>query len=168
MRLIAIDPGYDKVGFAIFNKKSHKYGSDFEFVSSGLIKTTLKAPHEERLKQIYLELETTFELHKIEHLIIESLFVFKNQKTVMKVAQAVGVIELLAAQKKIPITHLTPLQIKESITGYGNADKQAVKKMIDITLSEKIKVKDDDESDAIACGLAFCLRSDFNSPPVSE
>ena len=91
---------------------------------------------------------------------MEQLFFFKNEKTVISVAQAQGAIELLSAIKGVPLLYLTPLQIKEIITGYGRADKIAVRKMIDLTLKEKVDILDDDQTDAIACGMAYCYLND--------
>lgn len=150
--ILAIDPGIEKVGYAFFEKK----GPDFKFITSGLIKTKKTTVHEKRLLEIYDFLETLIKKHKPSSVVIEQLFFFKNQKTVISVAQAQGVILLLASQNKIPLTYLTPLQIKQTITGYGNADKKSVLKMIQILLKDKIHVEDDDQSDAIACGLAYC------------
>jgi len=155
MKFISIDPGFEKVGFAIFKKKS-KITKDFEFITSGMIKAPKSIKHENRLKLIYESLDKLFIKYKVDFMVIESLFMFKNQKTVLKVAQAIGVTELLAAQKNIPIERLTPLQIKQAITGYGTADKKAVAKMIRLELGEKIDFEDDDQSDAVACGLAYC------------
>lgn len=161
MKILSIDPGYEKVGYAIFDKSNSLQGNNFSFITSDLIKTSSKKNHEIRLKEVFDNLDLIIKLHKIEVLAIEQLFMFKNQKTVMKVAQAIGVIELVAANNNLKIERLTPLQIKQIITGYGTADKIAIKKMIDLTIPNKITVKDDDESDAIACGLAFCLNKQF-------
>ncbi len=150
--ILSIDPGIEKVGYAFFEKK----GPDFSFKTSGLIKTKKSDTHEQRLLEIYTSLEKLIKKYQPSSVVIEQLFFFKNQKTVISVAQAQGVIVLLAAQNKIPLTYLTPLQIKQTITGYGNADKKSVLKMIRIILKENIVIEDDDQSDAIACGLAYC------------
>jgi crossover junction endodeoxyribonuclease RuvC len=144
MIILGIDPGFDKVGYSIFDKKS---SSNYTFIASGLIKTDKKDKH---------EIETTIKLHKVQVMVVEQLFFFKNAKSVIGVAQAQGVIQLLAAQYNLNFHYLTPLQIKQIITGYGNADKTSVHKMLGLLLKQEIKVKEDDESDAIACGLAFC------------
>ena len=96
-------------------------------------------------------------------IVIEQLFFFKNAKSIIGVAQAQGVAELLPAHKNIPLQYLTPLQIKETITGYGRADKKSVHKMLELTLKEDMKIKDDDQSDAIACGLAYCFLNKLTS-----
>lgn len=156
MKLLAIDPGVEKVGYSIFEQKVN--GSvTFQYITSGLIKTSKTLEHGKRLQHIYEELTSLIDEHLIESVAMERLFFFKNAKTVISVAQAQGVIELLAASKNLPLTYLTPLQIKEIITGYGKADKKAVRKMIDLTLKEEIAIEDDDQSDAIACGLAYCF-----------
>ena len=154
MKILSIDPGFEKVGWAIFDKTGTS-NSDFTFITSDLIKTSKTTLHELRLRIIYDTLNKIIKKQKIEHLVIEKLFFFKNKKTVLEVSQAVGVIELAASNNAIPITRLTPLEIKQIITGYGTADKKSVQKMIKLELGDAIIFKDDDESDAIACGLAY-------------
>ncbi len=155
MTILAIDPGVEKVGYSVFDKTVN--GSvHFKYITSGLIKTSKTLEHGKRLEHIYNELSSYVNEFKIETIAMERLFFFKNAKTVISVAQAQGVVELLAAKNNIPLMYLTPLEIKEIITGYGRADKKAVRKMIDLTLKEEIKILDDDQSDAIACGLAYC------------
>jgi len=165
MKILSIDPGFEKIGWAIFEvpgKPELDSGSntrDFTFITSDLIKTSKKIPHEERLKIIFDTLNKVVKKCKIEHFVIEKLFFFKNKKSVLEVSQAVGVIELCAAINNIEITRLTPLEIKQIVTGYGQADKKAVQKMIKLELGDDIKFKDDDESDAVACGLAYIFTS---------
>jgi crossover junction endodeoxyribonuclease RuvC len=160
MKLLAIDPGVEKLGYSVFEKKVN--GSvTFDYISSGLIKTSKTLSQSKRLQHIFDELLQIINENEVEHIVMERLFFFKNAKTVIPVAQAQGVIELLSAQKDISLSYLTPLEIKEIVTGYGNADKKAVKKMLDLTFKETINVADDDESDAIACGLAYCYLNKF-------
>ena len=156
MNILAIDPGYGKVGYAIL-KKTGSTNKDYTFITSGLIKTSAKEHGEQRLLMIYNKLLKIITQRSPDILVIEKLFFFKNKKTVLQVAQAVGVIELLAAQKNIKVERLTPLQIKQSITGYGTADKKSVQKMLRLELGEVLQFQDDDESDAIACGIAYCF-----------
>ena len=154
MKILSIDPGFEKVGWAVFDKTGTS-STDFTFITSDLIKTSKALLHELRLKIIYETLNEIIKKHKIEQLVIEKLFFFKNKKTVLEVSQAVGVIELSASLMNIPISRLTPLEIKQIITGYGTADKKSVQKMIKLELGDQVVFKDDDESDAIACGLAY-------------
>lgn len=160
MKLLAIDPGYDKVGYSIFEKIVNK-GTSFRYIASDLIKTSKTQSHELRLKTIYDVLNNIIGEHTIELMVVEQLFFFKNHKTVIKVAQSIGILELLAAQHGIDMERLTPLQIKQIVTGNGAADKKAVQKMIKLTLENEIPIKDDDQADAIACGLAYCYLTKY-------
>jgi len=120
MIILSIDSGIEKTGYAIFKNKN--------YVSSALIKTSKNETTEIRLQKIYLELKKVIKKHSPDKIIIEQLFFFKNQKTAIKVSQSQGVVLLLAAQNKITVDYLTPLQIKQAITGYRQADKNRFKK----------------------------------------
>lgn len=146
MIILAIDSGIEKTGYAIFKGKN--------YLTSALILTSKNESTEKRLVKIYSELKKIIQKYKPRTIILERLFFFKNQKTAINVAQAQGVALLIAAQNEIGIEFLTPLQIKEIITGFGRADKKAVQKMI--RLETGINIKQDDEADAVACGLAYC------------
>lgn len=156
MIVLSIDPGFDRVGYAFFEKKSNGT-TTFSYLQSGLIQTQKTSLHEKRLLTIYDVLKNLIDKTRPELLVIEDIFFFKNAKTVIKVSQAQGVVLLLAAQKNITVKFLTPLQIKQIITGYGGADKQSVQKMIDMQLHLDSSKRIDDEVDAIACGLAYCF-----------
>jgi crossover junction endodeoxyribonuclease RuvC len=147
MIILSIDSGIEKTGYAIFD--GNKY------IKSGLIKTSHQLSTEKRLKQIYNQLKTIILKNNPQKIVVEQLFFFKNQKTAMLVSQSQGVILLLAAQNNISVDFLTPLQIKQTITGYGRADKKSVRKMLALT-PQIPKIKQDDEADAVACGLAYC------------
>lgn len=150
MRIISIDSGFDRTGYAVFDKLSKPI-----YITSGLIKTSPQKKLSVRLMEIYEALCEVIKTHQPEHMVIEQLFFFKNHTTVIPVAQAQGVSLLVAAQNNIPLEFLTPPQIKQMVTGYGNADKKSVEKMVALSGID-VKGKIDDEIDAIACGLAFC------------
>ena len=152
MIILSIDSGLEKTGFAIFNRMKTKP----RYLTSGLIKTNRKKKIEERLEEIFNRLNDVIKDHKPDTIVIEQLFFFKNQKTAVAVVQTQGVVLLLGAQNKIPIIFLTPLQVKQTVTGYGLSDKKSVRKMIGLTLNINKKIREDDEIDAIACGLAYC------------
>jgi len=147
MIILSIDSGIEKTGYAIFKNK--------KYVTSALIKTSKNKTLENRLAEIYLKLKQVIKKYQPNKIILERLFFFKNQKTAILVSQAQGVCLLLAAKNKISVEYLTPLQIKQTITGYGQADKKAVQKMIKLT--SNIDIKQDDEADAVACGMAYLL-----------
>jgi len=147
MIILSIDSGIEKTGYAVFKDK--------RYLKSGLITTGKTLATEKRLEKIYNELKKIVRQYSADKIILEQLFFFKNQKTAIKVSQTQGIVLLLASQNNINVSYLTPLQIKQIITGYGRADKKAVQKMI--KLEYKIDIKQDDEADAVACGLAFNL-----------
>ena len=152
MIILAIDSGIEKTGYSVFQQEF----KSFKYLNSGLIHTDKKYKLEERIDIIFKALNDVVLKYNPDKIIIERLFFFKNQKTVISVSQTQGVILLLAAQNNIAVDYLTPLQIKQTITGYGQADKLSVRKMIGMTIKIKKKIKEDDEIDAIACGLAYC------------
>jgi len=145
MTILSIDSGIERTGYAIFKDK--------KYVKSALIKTSKSLSTEVRLEEIYSNLEKVFKKYNPKIMVLEQLLFFKNQKTFIRVAQAQGVAMLLAAQNNINVEFLTPLQIKQIVTGYGQADKKSVQKMIKLTTA--IDIKQDDEADAVACGLAY-------------
>ncbi len=154
MILLSIDPGYDKTGYAVFQSD---HPSKIDFRSSGLIKTSKTDDLIARLKQISTKLSSIIDEYHIDTMVMEQLYFFKNAKTVIAVAQAQGSVIALAADKGLAFHFLTPLQIKQIVTGDGHADKKSVWKMLKLQLGDKLQVADDDESDAIACGYALCL-----------
>ncbi len=155
MIILSIDSGLEKTGYCLF-EINPRIKDNFKYLDSGIVKTSPSSKIEKRIEQIYSGLLKIVIRYKPKKIIIEQLFFFKNQKTVICVSQTQGAVMLLASQKKIDIDFLTPLQIKQTVTGYGNADKKSIKKMICLLLPDKIKIADDDQSDAIACGLAYC------------
>lgn len=155
MVILSIDSGVERTGYALFDK-SENGASKFQYISSGLVQTSKKLTTEKRLVEIYEELKKIIKKYKPKLLIIEQLFFFKNQKTVIKVSQAQGAVLLLAAHEDIKVEFLTPLQIKQIVTGYGQSDKKSVQKMLKLTLGLDLELQQDDQADAIACGLAYC------------
>ncbi|MBI2641738.1 crossover junction endodeoxyribonuclease RuvC [Candidatus Roizmanbacteria bacterium] len=155
MIILSVDSGVEKTGIAIFRKDSH-IPQGFQYVYSDLIVTSKKEPIEKRLRVLHNKLLGIARKFKPNLLLLEQLFFFKNVKTAISVAQAQGSILLTAAKIGIPVKYLTPLQIKQSITGYGRADKKSVQKMLKILLKLDGQLKNDDVADAIACGLAYC------------
>jgi crossover junction endodeoxyribonuclease RuvC len=145
MTILSIDSGIERTGYAIFKDK--------KYVTSALIHTSKDKSTEIRLEEIYSKLKEVFKKYQPDVVVLEQLLFFKNQKTFIRVAQAQGIVMLLAAKNKIKIEFLTPLQIKQIITGYGQADKKSVQKMIKLTT--EIEITQDDEADAVACGLAY-------------
>lgn len=150
MKIISIDPGYERLGIAILERE--KNGKE-KLIFSSCIRTSAKSPFPERLKIIGDSVLDCIQKYKPDAMAIESLYFAGNQKTAIAVAGARGVILYCAAKENIPVREFTPLQVKIAVTGYGRASKEDVAKMVPklISLSEKIRI--DDEIDAIAIGL---------------
>lgn len=155
MIVLAIDSGLEKTGYAFFDS-SNNLSIKEKYLSSGLIKTEKNLSVEKRLLKIFNALSALVDKNKPSIIVMERLFFFKNQKSAITVSQAQGIAILLAAQKKIRVDFLTPLQIKQTVTGYGLSNKKAIIKMLHLLLNIEKKIKEDDEYDAIACGLAYC------------
>ncbi len=149
MRILGIDPGTAIVGYSILDYKNNK----IELIDYGCIYTDKDLDMALRLEQIYLKLESIINLYKPDQMAIEELFFFKNQKTIISVAQARGVIVLKAQMSGIEIFNYTPLQVKTGITGYGRANKKQVQEMTKVILKLKEIPKPDDAADAIAIGI---------------
>ena len=150
MRIMGIDPGMAIVGYSIIDVK----GDKFELVTSGSIQTDKNLPDSKRIKEIYEDLSYLIDKYKPEEASIEKLYFFKNQKTVMPVSQARGAILLALEKNNIKIHEYTPIEIKQTLTGYGRASKDEVARYVKIALGENNIPKLDDTVDSIA--IAIC------------
>ncbi len=150
MRIIGIDPGYAIVGFGVLEYMGNK----FSVIDFGAITTQAGEPFNQRLKTIYDDLSYVLNKFKPETMAIEKLFFNTNQKTVIDVAQARGVISLCATQHNLDIAEYTPLQVKQSVVGYGRAEKKQVQELTRQILNLREVPKPDDTADALA--LAIC------------
>ncbi len=159
MIILGIDPGTATTGYGII-KKQRDQNQRFKVLDFGCIITLQTSSAGERLNKIHKEILKLIEKYKPDLISVESLFFFKNLKTVMPVSQARGVILLAAAQKKIPTCEFTPLQVKMTVVGHGRAEKKQVQKMIKEILDlsqfdiKKNNRKKDDAADAL--GIAIC------------
>lgn len=155
MRMISIDPGYERVGIAIIEKSPNlETGFPSErLVYSECFKTSKDLSIPERLFLIGQEVDSLIKKYKAEAMAIETLFFTTNKKTVMGVSEARGVIMYQALLNKIPVFEYTPLQIKIAVTGYGRGDKKQVIDMVHQLIKVEKIIKYDDEYDAIAVGL---------------
>ncbi len=150
MRIIGIDPGYAIVGFGIVEYT----GMKFQVIEYGAITTAAEMDFSARLKVIFEDLTTVLVKYKPQYMSIEKLFFNTNQKTGIDVAQARGVIMLAATLMEIPIFEYTPLQVKQSVVGYGKAEKKQVMEMTRRILDLEKIPKPDDTADALA--IAIC------------
>ncbi len=150
MKILAIDPGYERLGIAIIEKenKQKEY-----LIYSECFKTSRDFSHAERLGLIQKKIEDIISKYKPEELAIETLFFTNNQKTALLVAEARGVIMATCQNAGLEIFEYGPGQIKLAITGHGKSDKTAVIKMIPLLIKIETEIKYDDEFDAIGIGL---------------
>jgi crossover junction endodeoxyribonuclease RuvC len=145
--ILGIDPGYDRVGWAVGNSKG---GSEIEVIAYGAVQTNSKDSLIDRYRQIDAELSELLHRYQICEAGIESLFFTNNQKTALHVSEARGVILSALFRHNIKCAEYTPLQIKQAITGYGRAEKSAVDRMLRMQYKLGQTKILDDTMDAIA------------------
>ena len=150
MRIMGIDPGYATIGYGIVDYDN----VHFKTVGYGAVTTPPDKDFPDRLVDIYNDITTLIKKYNPQCMAIERLYFNTNTTTAIDVAQARGVIVLAARQAGIGIYEYTPLQVKQSITGYGRAEKHQVMEMVKSLLQLKAVPKPDDTADAIA--LAIC------------
>ena len=150
MRILGIDPGYAIVGFGVIEYNINR----FRMIEYGAITTDAGVPFNRRLEIIYDELTALIEKYKPAAMSVEKVFYNSNAKTVIDVSQARGVIMLAAQKTHTRVFEYTPLQVKQSVVGYGRAEKKQVQDMTKRILSLKEIPKPDDAADALA--MAIC------------
>ena len=138
------------VGYGLIEGENDKY----KLLASGSIQTDKKLDDSARLLEIYNDLSTIVEEYQPDCASVEQLFFFKNQKTVIPVAEARGVILTVLEKYKIPTYSYTPMEVKQVLTGYGRAEKKEVDRMVHMALGVEKLPKLDDTVDAIA--IAIC------------
>lgn len=148
MRVVAIDPGFDRMGVAVLEGDPSRP----VYIWSDCIIPPPGSPAE-RLAVIHQAIIDAIEKHTPDVLGIETLFFSTNKKTALSVAEARGTILAAAGLKNIPVSEHSPQQVKLAVTGYGNADKSAVSSMIPRLITLPPKKRLDDELDAIAVGI---------------
>ena len=160
MKVLAIDPGFERLGIAVIDKA---LGPKHKLVYSNCFKTSAKIPFHQRLNLIGEELEKIIKKYKPESMAIEKLYFTTNQKTVMGVSEARGVVMYIASKNNLTIFEYTPPQIKVAVTGYGKSNKEAVIYMVRKLIEVKDSVVSDDELDAIAIGLTMLACEKFST-----
>lgn len=150
MKILAIDPGYERLGIAVLEKVPR---SKEILLHSECFKTSAKIHHHERLALIGEKIKEVIQKYKPEELATEKLFFSKNQKTALLVAEARGVILYTASYSGLKIFEYTPSDIKIAITGYGRSEKNQIIDMVKKLIVVPKNKNSDDEFDAIAIGL---------------
>lgn len=163
MKILAIDPGFERVGIAVIEKTNE---AKHLLVYSDCFKTSAKIPFHKRLTLIGNEVEKIIKKYKPEALAIEKLYFTTNQKTVMGVAEARGVIIYSASHNNLSIFEYTPPQIKVAVTGYGKASKDMVMSMVPKLINVNKNINSDDELDAIAIGITLLACEKLTPTPI--
>ncbi len=154
MRIIGIDPGTGILGFGIIDVKS---SIKIKLVTAGVVTTPAHTLIDIRLEDIYDSLTEIISETKPNVMSIEKLFFGQNVTTAMSVAQARGVAMLAGRKGMLSIAEYTPLQIKQTVTGYGKADKKQVQEMVRLQLGLKEVPKPDDCADALAVAITHAM-----------
>ncbi|HBW74104.1 MAG: Crossover junction endodeoxyribonuclease RuvC [Candidatus Magasanikbacteria bacterium GW2011_GWA2_45_39] len=150
MRVLGIDPGFGRLGVAVIEgDRGHA-----RVLMHDCIETSPKLSFLERLLILHSAVAQIIDTYQPNCMGLEKLFFFKNQKTAMDVAHVRGMLMASAGIKKIPIREFTPLQVKQTLAGYGRADKRQIQKMIQMVFKLKEAPKLDDAADALA--IAWC------------
>ncbi len=150
MVILGIDPGVATIGFGIIRAERGRN----TLLQYGVITTPPGIPLSQRLAQIYDDMKQLIETFRPDEMAVEELFFSKNITTGIAVAHGRGVILLAAEQLGIPVFEYTPMQVKQSVVGYGKAEKKQVMLMTQRLLGMKEIPRPDDAADALA--LAIC------------
>ena len=150
MKILGIDPGLGRCGFGLIETASRAGARALDF---GVITTTVDMNLPARLVELYDSLIQVFEETKPDLVAVEKLFFAKNITTGIAVAEARGIVLLVAGQRGIKVFEYTPNEIKKSLTGYGAATKTQISEMVRTHLGLEKKPKPDDAADALAVAI---------------
>jgi crossover junction endodeoxyribonuclease RuvC len=154
MKILGIDPGIGICGFGLVENDQ---ALDF-----GVVTTVIGAPLPARLKELYEGLTEIVETSKPDVISVEKLFFSKNITTGISVAEARGIVLLVAEQHNVPVFEYTPNEIKKTLTGYGSAKKGQVQDMVKLHLNLDTRPKPDDAADALAAAITHSLMERVN------
>ncbi|MBE7066194.1 MAG: crossover junction endodeoxyribonuclease RuvC [Ruminococcaceae bacterium] len=150
MIIFGVDPGFALTGYGIIEADKSK----LRLLEAGCVSTKADELFTARCEKIYNELSALMQKYKPDAFAVEELFFNSNQKTAIMVAQGRGVAVLAATHNKIPVYEYTPLQVKQSVAGYGRADKNQVQQMVKVILKLDKIIKPDDAADAVAIAIS--------------
>lgn len=154
MKILGIDPGIGICGFGLIETTSRAKATALDF---GVVTTPIRAPLPSRLRELYDSLQKVFADTKPEVVSVEKLFFSKNITTGIAVAEARGIVLLVAEQAGLPVFEYTPNEIKKTLTGYGSAGKPQVEEMVRLHLGLREKPRPDDAADALAAAITHSL-----------
>lgn len=154
MKVLGIDPGIGICGFGLIEAENRSKAKALDF---GVITTPIRGKLPKRLNELYDSLHEVFESTKPEICSVEKLFFSKNITTGIAVAEARGLVLLVAEQRGVPVFEYTPNEIKKTLTGYGSAGKPQVEEMVRVHLGLTQKPRPDDAADALAAAITYAL-----------
>ena len=155
MIILGIDPGIATVGYGVVEASGNRYRA----VDYGAITTKAGEKLSDRLREIYEGVNLLIERFRPQQFAIEELFFNTNITTGIHVAHGRGVAILAASVQGVPVYEYTPLQVKQSVTGYGRADKRQVQLMVKSLLGLAVVPQPDDVADALAIALCHANTS---------
>jgi crossover junction endodeoxyribonuclease RuvC len=153
MRILALDPGYERLGVAVLDREA--VGKKEVLVYSECFRTKKELPHEKRLASVRSRIVELIHEYQPDALALEALYISVNQKTAMLVAEARGAILSAAGEHGLQATSINPMSVKAAITGNGRADKTDIHIMVKRLIALPERKQLDDEIDAIAIGLTY-------------
>jgi len=157
--VLGIDPGTATTGYGLVEEDD----GDFHLVKCGVVSTPAGMPLEKRLLLLYDELSRIVANYHPEEMAVEEVFFGKNVTTAIAVSHGRGIALLVAAQNGIPVFSYKPAEIKQSVAGYGNADKHQMQTMIKMLLSLEQVPKPDDAADAVAVAICHIQQNRYRS-----
>ena len=149
MKILGIDPGIGICGFGLIEGNQ---ALDF-----GVVTTKIRAPLPSRLKELYDGLTQIFDELKPDVVSVEKLFFSKNITTGISVAEARGIVLLVAEQHNVEVFEYTPNEIKKTLTGYGSAKKGQIQEMVKLHLNLETRPRPDDAADTLAAAITHSL-----------
>jgi len=158
MRILGLDPGLGTTGYGVVDGN----GQNLRPICYGVITTQPQQDLALRLNDLHQQLCELLASYSPEAVAVEQLFFGNNSRTAIVVGQARGVILLAAAQHHLPVYEYTPMQVKQTITGYGQADKKQIERMVSLLLGLDDIIRPDDAADALAIAICFHHSSRWN------
>jgi len=160
MLVLGIDPGIAITGYGLVQTGPR---NDYQCVGFGVVTTPAKMDDSQRLKILFDELTRLISQFEPDTSAVEKLFFQKNVRTAISVGQARGVAMLTLSQAELPVKEYTPNEIKQTVCGYGNADKRQVQRMVQTLLHLKDLPKPDDAADALAVAICHIHHQSFSN-----
>jgi crossover junction endodeoxyribonuclease RuvC len=160
MRVIGIDPGSETLGWGIVEGSGLRYS----LVDFGTVKSSPKQPFSKRLLKVYQGVEEVVDKYSPDALAVEDTFYAVNVGVALKLGQVRGTMLLLAEKRDLEIAEYSPRLIKQTVVGYGAAEKHQVQEMVRVLLRMKTAPTPHDAADALAVAITHLESTDPGSP----